>query len=43
MKKMNATLGYAIGYNPSTGPYSPLLVENKHNYSNTVYFNVAVW
>lgn len=43
MKKMNATMSYSIGYNPSTGPYSPLVAANKHNFTSSFYFNVAVW
>lgn len=43
IKKMNSTLSYSIAYNPSTGPYSPALAANKHNYFNTFPFNVELW
>lgn len=44
MKKMSASISYSIGYNPSvTGAYSPLVVANKHNNTNSFSFNVAVW
>jgi hypothetical protein len=43
IKKMNTSLSYAIGYNPSTGPYSPTVAANKHDYYNSFYFNIELW
>jgi hypothetical protein len=43
IKKMNTSISYAIGYNPSTGPYSPAVAANKHDYYNSFYFNVELW
>jgi hypothetical protein len=43
IKKMNSTISYSIAYNPSTGPYSPALAANKHNFYNKFPFNVELW
>ena len=42
IKKMNATISYSIGYNPSTGPYSPAVAANKHDFYTSFNFNVEL-